>query len=112
MGLQPIDLQVMYTQSANVSKMAAGQQQTAQLSESMQQTKIIQENMEKATRVQETSSEQSKSHNVNEDGRGGAAYSGGNKKKSGESESQEENPMPKFSNLKESYLGTIIDITR
>ena len=111
MGLQPIDLQVMYTQSANVSKTAAGAQQAAQLSESMQHTKIIQDNLENINRVQQASDDKAQSQTVNEDGRGNSGGSGSEKRNPSENKNPEQNNT-QFSNLKESYLGTIIDITR
>ena len=50
MAIQPIDLSVMYAQSANVSKMA-GNVQAAQLAESiMQQTTVVQQNLENSKR--------------------------------------------------------------
>ena len=48
MGLQPIDLQTMYSQLSNVARQAAHQQQGVQLSESMQQAGIIRQNQEQA----------------------------------------------------------------
>ena len=111
MGIQPIDLQVMYSQSANVSKLA-GSQQAAQLSEAMQQTKTVQQNLENAEKVHQTTDDKAKSTAVNDKG-GGNSPQGGNQRKSdttgGEEQKEEINP---FSKLKESYLGTIIDITR
>ena len=51
MAIQPIDLSVMYAQSANVSKMA-GNVQAAQLAESItQQTTVVQQNLENSKRV-------------------------------------------------------------
>lgn len=111
MGIQPIDLQVMYSQSANVSKLA-GSQQAAQLSEAMQQTKTVQQNLENATKVHQTTDDKAKSTAVSGNG-GGNSPQGGNRRKSdgtgGEEQKEELNP---FNKLKESYLGTIIDITR
>ena len=54
MGIQPIDLQTMYSQLSNVSKSLSGVQQ-AQLTEAMQQQSNIQKGIENATKVHETS---------------------------------------------------------
>ena len=67
MGIQPIDLQTMYTQLSNVSKTMAGAQQ-AQLTEAMQQQGNIQRNMENAAKVQQTSNEKADTNSVNQNG--------------------------------------------
>ena len=111
MGIQPIDLQTMYTQLSNVSKAMSGAQQ-AQLTEAMQQQGNIQRNLENAAKVQQTSNEKSDTNSVNQNGSNSSgAYGGGKKqqnKQSNESEAEEYRP-PKSDH---SYLGTIIDITR
>ena len=111
MGIQPIDLQTMYTQLSNVSKSMAGSQQ-AQLTEAMQQQNNIQKNLENAARVQETSNEKTDTHSVNQNGsNSGGAYGGNTKQNNNQSEETEteEYRPPKSDH---SYLGTIIDITR
>lgn len=111
MGIQPIDLQTMYTQLSNVSKTMAGAQQ-AQLTEAMQQQGNIQRSMENAAKVQQTSNEKSDTNSVNQNGSGAGSYFGGKRKgqeQKQKDEYSEENRPPK-SDL--SYLGTIIDITR
>ena len=113
MGIQPIDLQTMYTQLSNVSKAMSGSQQ-AQLTEAMQQQGNIQRSMENAAKVQQTSNEKADTNSVNQNGSGAGAYS--NQNRNGKKQNQKndnysdnENRPPK-SDL--SYLGTIIDITR
>ena len=111
MGIQPIDLQTMYTQLSNVSKTMAGAQQ-AQLTEAMQQQGNIQRSMENAAKVQQTSNEKSDTNSVNQNGSGAGSYFGGKRKgqeQKHKDEYPEENRPPK-SDL--SYLGTIIDISR
>lgn len=110
MGIQPIDLQTMYTQLSNVSKAMSGAQQ-AQLTEAMQQQGNIQRNLENAAKVQQTSNEKSDTNSVNQNGSNSSGAYGGqkhqkNKKNEGEAE---EYRSPKSDS---SYLGTIIDITR
>ena len=111
MGIQPIDLQTMYTQLSNVSKTMAGAQQ-AQLTEAMQQQGNIQRSMENAAKVQQTSNEKSDTNSVNQNGSNSSgAYGDGKKQqnKQPNEENVEEYRPPKSDN---SYLGTIIDITR
>ena len=111
MGIQPIDLQTMYTQLSNVSKAMSGAQQ-AQLTEAMQQQGNIQRSMENAARVQQTSNEKADTNSVNQNGSNSSGAYGGrrqqNKNQNQEEEAQEYHP-PKSDH---SYLGTIIDITR
>ncbi len=110
MGIQPIDLQTMYTQLSNVSKSMAGPQQ-AQLTEAMQQQSNIQRSMENAAKVQQTSNEKVNANSVNQNGSNSSGAYGGKKqegKKQNSDDTGEYRP-PKSDN---SYLGTIIDITR
>jgi hypothetical protein len=111
MGIQPIDLQTMYTQLSNVSKTMAGAQQ-AQLTEAMQQQGNIQRNMENAAKVQQTSNEKADTNSVNQNGSNASGAWGGKKQQKKENEESSEgfeNHPPKSDR---SYLGTIIDITR
>ena len=110
MGIQPIDLQTMYTQLSNVSKAMSGAQQ-AQLTEAMQQQGNIQRNLENSAKVQQTSNEKSDTNSVNQNGSNSSGAYGGQKhqnNKKNEEEAEEYRP-PKSDS---SYLGTIIDITR
>ena len=111
MGIQPIDLQTMYTQLSNVSKSMAGAQQ-AQLTEAMQQQGNIQRNMENAAKVQQTSNEKADTNSVNQNGSNGSGAYGQKKQEKHNQNTQEESGeiRPPKSDL--SYLGTIIDITR
>jgi len=111
MGIQPIDLQTMYSQLSNVSKSMAGAQQ-AQLTEAMQQQGNIQKSLENAAKVQQTSNEKATARNVNQNGSNSSSYDGRRQKgKNENSDNQDEyENRPLKSDL--SYLGTIIDITR
>jgi len=111
MGIQPIDLQTMYSQLSNVSKTMSGAQQ-AQLTEAMQQQTNIQKNLENAAKVHQTSNEKANANNVNQNGSNSSSYNGrrqNGKKENPENQDEYEN-RPLKSDL--SYLGTIIDITR
>ena len=114
MGIQPIDLQTMYSQLSNLSKtMAAGQQ--AQLTEAMQQQNNIQRSLENASKVQQTQTDRTDANSVDEDGRGGAAAFGSKKKKEQNGGNESENNASDSQSGSKSgspYIGTIIDITR
>ena len=111
MGIQPIDLQTMYTQLSNVSKTMAGAQQ-AQLTEAMQQQGNIQRSMENAAKVQQTSNEKADTNSINQNSSNGSGAYRQKKQDKKNQNTQEENGeiRPPKSDL--SYLGTIIDITR
>lgn len=115
MGIQPIDLQTMYSQLSNVSKTMAASQQ-AQLTEAMQQQNNIQRSLENATKVQQTQTEKSDANSVNEDGRGGsAAFDGQKKNQNQDAETGAEGYSDNQGGARTSsspYIGTIIDITR
>ncbi len=114
MGIQPIDLQTMYSQLSNLSKtMAAGQQ--AQLTEAMQQQDNIQRSLENASKVQQTQTNRADANSVDKDGRGGASSFSGKNKKGQQGESEAENKASDSRTGSKSgspYIGTIIDITR
>ena len=109
MGIQPIDLQTMYSQLSNVSKAMSGAQQ-AQLTEAMQQQSKIQKSMEKASTVQETSNEQSTADRISQNGSSGSDsfLQDKNKKKEKKQDEISENKAGK-DNLP--YLGNLVDIS-
>ena len=82
MGIQPIDLQNMYSQMNNIARNVGGQQQSAQVSQSVQQQNQIQKNIEMSQRVQQTENDKSNTNNVNPEGHKGGAgtYQNPNKK--------------------------------
>lgn len=117
MGIQPIDLQVMYSQSVNVSKIASSAQ-SAQLSDSiMQQTTVVQQNLENARKVHSTTDDKASNQKVDNNKRGGGSGSNFNKKRNGDSSESSEKSAQNLSDSenvsstpRSSYLGTIIDI--
>jgi len=114
MGIQPIDLQSMYSQISNVAKAVGGQQQTAQLNESMQQQTVIQKNLENAAKVQQTSAEKNSARNVDSNGSNGSFYAQSRSKKQNQDSEDEDSyseNQTKEHKSGPSYLGTIIDIT-
>ncbi|MBR1639733.1 MAG: hypothetical protein IJ688_10150 [Treponema sp.] len=110
MGIQPIDLQTMYSQLSNLSKTMSGTQQ-AQLTEAMQQQSNIQKSLENVTKVHETSNEKADTNSVNQNGSNSSAFRGGQKKKNKDEENTQDEPL-KTIRPNYSHLGTIIDITR
>ena len=112
MGIQPIDLQNMYSQMSNVARNVAGQHQAAQVQESVQQQNQIQKNIEQSQKVQQAENDKANTNNVNADGHQGGAgtYQNPNKKKNKDNESK--GNFGVYADVKSEYVGTIVDITR
>ena len=112
MGIQPIDLQNMYSQMSNVARSVAGQHQAAQVSESVQHQNQIQKNIEQSQKVQQAKNDKANTQNVNADGHQGGAgtYQNPNKKKNKNNDSK--GSFGIYADTKSEYVGTIVDITR
>lgn len=107
MAIHPIDLQTMYAQMNNVARTVANSQQGAQLAQQLQENKIIQQNLEQAHTVKKAANDEAKSTGVTDEGHRGSQQEN-NKRKNA---SSQENPQ-KETEIRESYLGQHIDITR
>jgi hypothetical protein len=112
MGIQPIDLQNMYSQMNNIARNVGGQQQQAQVAQSVQQQNQIQKDIEQSQRVQQTSNDKANTNNVNPDGHKGGAGTYQNPKKKQNGEKEQKAAFPGYANAKPGYVGTIVDITR
>ena len=109
MAIHPIDLQTMYSQMNNVARTVANSTQGAQLAQQLQENKLVQQSIEQAQMVKKAANDEAKSTGVNDDGhRGGQMAENGNKKK----EQAAEPERQKKTEIRESYLGQHIDITR
>lgn len=112
MGIQPIDLQNMYSQISNVARNVGGQQQAAQLSQSVQQQNQIQKNLEMSQRVQEANNDKANTNNVNPDGHKGGAGTYKNPDKNKKDSNENRGSFSSYEASKSAYVGTIVDITR
>ena len=112
MGIQPIDLQNMYSQMNNIARNVGGQQQAQQVSQSVQQQNQIQKDLEMSQRVQQTSNDKANKNNVNADGHKGGAGTYQNPKKKRDGKNEQKPAFSGYSDLKPEYVGTIVDITR
>ena len=108
MAIQPIDLQTMYSQMQNVARNVAASQFQPQLTQQMKENLVIQQQQEQAKSVHRAADEESKSTDVDEDGRSGNQYAGSGSKK----KDDEVQPEPMRTEIREGYLGRHIDITR
>ena len=109
MAIQPIDLQIMYSQMQNVARNVANAQFQPQLTQQMKENQVIQQQQEQAKSVHRAADEESKSTNVDEDGHSGNQYGAARNKGR---QNEETPPEPKKTEIREGYLGRHIDITR
>ena len=111
MAIQPIDLQTMYSQMANIAQNAAQAQDGGKFAEAMQQQNIVRENLEEAERVSRPASDESEAQSraVKNDGSSPSHGKSEEKGKGGEREKKHEG---RERAVRESYIGQHIDITR
>ena len=112
MGIQPIDLSVIYSQMDNVSKFNASQNQLVQASNQQGRDKVASENLEKSKTVQNVSRDESKSGNVknNLEGGGSFGYASGEKKRTEKENDGDENAVSPQEEISDPDLGQLIDI--
>ncbi len=109
MGIQPIDLSVVYSQMDNVSKFNASQNQLVQAANQQGRDKVASENLEKSKTVQNAARDEAQSGNVKNSLEGGSSFGyAGGKRNQKEREEDEENAAPDA--ISEPELGQIIDI--
>ena len=110
MAIQPIDLQTMYSQMANIAQNAAQAQDGGRFAEAMQQQNIVRQNLEEAERVSRPVSDESEAQSraVKND----ASSSHGEKEEKGKDGGREKKDEKREKAVQESYIGQHIDITR
>ena len=110
MAIQPIDLQTMYSQMANIAQNAAQAQDGGRFAEAMQQQNIVRQNLEEAERVSRPASDESEAQSraVKND----ASSSHGEKEEKGKDGGREKKDEGCEHAVRESYIGRHIDITR
>ena len=111
MAIQPIDLQTMYSQMANVAQTVARAQEGPQLTEAMQQQNVVQKNKELADKVHRTADGDEKSPVIKDEGQNSTSGSFTGKKRQKQNEKKPEEKS-EDSGIRESYLGQHINITR
>ena len=111
MAIQPIDLQTMYSQMANIAQNAAQAQDGGKFSEAMQQQNIVRENLEEVDRVSRPASDESEAESraVKNDG---SSPSHGGGEETGKDKGREKKDEGRERAVRESYIGRHIDITR
>jgi len=110
MALQPIDLQTMYSQMANVAQRVASEGQGAALSQSLQTQSMINQSLQQSQSVQKAAANEAQTGKIKADAKGaGEAETGSQKKKEGQ---QEEPPKKQEYEIRDPALGVHINITR
>ncbi|GMO50157.1 MAG: hypothetical protein Pg6C_13510 [Treponemataceae bacterium] len=110
MGLQPIDLQTMYTQLDKISKSTVAEQQGAQLARAMRQDETQRQEFLRSETVNELHTDNEAIGTVDDKGRG----SGAEQKRRGKKkrpDAPEETVAAEPANLAEPYLGQHIDVS-
>lgn len=111
MGIQPIDLQMVYSQLEKVSKNVTFQQQGAQLQGAIQQEKAMEQQNQKSQSVQETQFSQAEAGKVREDGHNGNQDMPEQNNDKSKKEEIIEESLPNFEIIRDPTLGTHFDIT-
>ena len=110
MAIQPIDLQTMYSQMANIAQNAAQAQDGGKFAEAMQQQNIVRQNLEEAERVSRPASDESEAQSRAVKNDASSSHGQGEEKgKDGECEKKDER---REKAVQESYIGQHLDITR
>ncbi len=111
MAIQPIDLQTMYSQMANIAQNAAQAQDGGKFAEAMQQQNIVRENLEEAERVSRPASDESEAQSRAVKNNG-SSPSHGESEESGKGGEREKKHEGRERAVRESYIGQHVDITR
>ena len=107
MGIQPIDIQTLYTQMDKVSKDVVHQQQGASLQNAMVQDSRMKKEIEHKNIVSQTEKDE-KSGSVNADGKSGSNGENQNQKKKAKSEIESSEELCV---IKDPNLGKNLDIS-
>jgi hypothetical protein len=113
MGMQPIDLQTLYTQLDKVGKAQVQQQSAAQSAREAEMTANKQDAARKLQSVEETDAGDEKADKVHErNGSGSHEPSGTNEQRKDEGGDETQSPVPAEKEIiKDPALGTHIDIS-
>ncbi len=109
MALQPIDLQTMYSQMANVAQRISGETQGAVLAQSMQRQGIVNQELQQSQTVQRAANSETETGKIKADSRGNSQnQSSGEKKKNSSSAAEDEK---KEYEIRDPLLGQRVNVT-
>lgn len=109
MAIAPIDLSTIYSQLNNVAKTVAHQQQGAQLTQAMQENSLIRQSQEQSAQVHKTADSEAKTALVKDESKGSGSENFQHKNKKQPDKNEE---TVKMTEIRESFLGQNIDISR
>lgn len=109
MAIQPIDLSTMYSQMNNVAKTVAHQQNGAQLTQAMQENLVLQQEKVRLSQVQKAAENEASAGVVKDEGRQKNSFQNQNNR---EKNQPEEEQQKKITEIRETFLGQNIDISR
>lgn len=111
MGIQPIDLQTMYSQMNNLAQNVAAGQNSVAAGQSAVQVQSAKQSLEKNSQVQKAADNEAQTMDIKKDGGNSSSGAwGSGKKKNGQEEEEEQKPAK--NPYLEPYLGKHIDIVR
>ncbi len=111
MAVQPIDLQVMYTQMDKLAQTVSRQQNGLQLANAMQENEIIQQTKEQAQAVQKAAQNEAEIKMRDNDKKSSNNGQSHNGKKHPKKQDDDSPDTPQQPEIRELYLGQHIDIT-
>ncbi len=111
MAVQPIDLQVMYTQMDKLAQTVSKQQNGLQLANAMQENEIIQQTKEQAAAVQKAAQNEAEIKMRDNDQKSSNNGQTPNGKKRQKTDDKDSSETPQQPEIRELYLGQHIDIT-
>lgn len=112
MAIQPIDLQTIYSQMSNVAKNVAHQQNGNQLTQAMQENVAVQQEQERLSQVHKTAENEANTSQVKDEGHQNNSFQNQKNQKNQKKSKEEEPEKKKLTEIRESFLGQNIDISR
>ncbi|WP_296667114.1 MULTISPECIES: hypothetical protein [unclassified Treponema] len=109
MAIQPIDLQTIYSQMGNVAKNVAHQQNGNQLTQAMQENAAVQQKQEQLAQVHKTAENEAVASQIKDGAHQNNSFQNQRNQKKNQEEELEKN---KLTEIRESFLGQNIDISR
>lgn len=109
MAIQPIDLQTIYSQMGNVAKNVAHQQNGNQLTQAMQENAAVQQKQEQLAQVHKTAENEAVASQIKDEAHQNNSFQNQRNQKKNQEEELEKN---KLTEIRESFLGQNIDISR
>ncbi|WP_296022539.1 hypothetical protein [uncultured Treponema sp.] len=109
MAIQPIDLQTIYSQMGNVAKNVAHQQNGNQLTQAMQENASVQQKQEQLAQVHKTAENEAVASQIKDEAHQNNSFQNQRNQKKNQEEELEKN---KLTEIRESFLGQNIDISR